>query len=68
MARVNIELSGRASELLVELSARHGRSKAETLRLAFALLIAADKAEVEGNFLAVANKDGKIEKELVLVR
>ena len=67
MARLNVELSGRASEVLAELAESYGKSKTELLRMALALLIAADKAEKGGGALAIT-KDGKVEKELVLVR
>ncbi len=67
MARLNVELSGRASEVLEELATKYGKSKAEMLRIALALLFAAEKEEAQGKALVVA-KDGKIEKELVLVK
>lgn len=67
MARLNVELSGRASEVLEELAGKYGKSKTEMLRMALALLIAAEKAEEGGGALAIT-KDGRVEKELVLVR
>ncbi len=67
MSRLNVEFSGRASEILEELATKYGKSKAEMLRIALALLMAAEKAEENGGALAIA-KDGKVEKELVLVK
>jgi hypothetical protein len=67
MARLNVELSGRTLDLLDGLSDKYGKSKAEMLRIALALFFVAEKEESQGKSLSIS-KDGKIEKELVLVK
>lgn len=65
MARVNIEFSDLASELLEDLAKKQQKTKSELLRTALSLLVAADTAKEEGGTLAIA-KNGKIEKEIIL--
>lgn len=65
MARVNVEFSDRASQLLEDLAHKQQKTKSELMRTAIGLLVAADEASEEGGTLAIT-KDGKIEKEIIL--
>ncbi len=65
--RFNLELSPAANEILEELQAETGKSKAEIVRMGVAFVKYAEDSKKQNKFIAVVDKKGgKIEKEIVL--
>ena len=67
MKRFTLDIDEKADALLDQLKVTFGKtSRAEVLRLAIALLKIAGEAHAQGYRLTVANRDNKVEREILI--
>lgn len=65
MAKLAVELNGKMNRVLDQLSEAQRVPKTEVIRRAIALLKYAEDERRKGNKLAIADKDGRVIREIV---
>jgi len=67
MPKYTIDLGADYDKQLGEVAKRRGMTKADILRRALATYVIVDQETRDGNRLAIADKEGKVVKELISV-